>query len=47
MVPPLREQLQEYNLILEEKHCCSITQDRVIDENLKRQIKNRTNFEYL
>ena len=31
------------SLTLEEKYCCSyITQDKVINDNLKRQIKNRT-----
>ena len=44
MVAPLREQLQGY---LQEfntggKILAVITQDRVIDDNLKRQIKNRT-----
>ena len=43
---PCREQLQELSLYrsftLEEKHCCSYYSNRVIDEHLKRQIKNRT-----
>ena len=30
------------SLTLEEKHCCSLYSDRVIDNNLKRQLKNRT-----
>ena len=31
------------SLSLEEKYCCSYyTQDRVTDDNLKKQIKNRT-----
>ena len=44
MVAPLREQLQEYqrSLTLEENIVTVITQDRVIDDNLKRQIKNQT-----
>ena len=44
MVAPLREQLQEYHrsLTLEENIVAVITQDRVIDDNLKRQIKNQT-----
>ena len=45
---PLREQLQEYHyytgasLALEENIVAVITQERVIDDNLKMQIKNRT-----
>ena len=39
MVAPFREQLQELNT--GEKNTV-ITQDRVIDDNLKTQIKNRT-----
>ena len=50
MVASLREQLQEYHyyhyscrsLTLEENIVAVITQDKVIDDNLKRQIKNRT-----
>ena len=47
MVSPLREQLQEYyytgaSFTLEENIIAVVTQDRVIDDNLKRQIKNRT-----
>ena len=46
MVALLREQLQELSLhrsfTLEEKIVTVIAQDRVINENLKRQIKNRT-----
>ena len=46
MVAPLREQLQEYHytgaLTLEENIVAIITQDSVIDNNLKRQIKNQT-----
>ena len=42
----LQEQLQELSLYgsitLEKKYCCVITQDRVIDDKLKRQIKNQT-----
>ena len=41
-----REKLQELslnrNFTLEEKIVAVITQDRVIDDNLKRQIKNRS-----
>ena len=43
-----REQLQEYRysyrscLTLEENVVAVITQDRVIGDNLKRQIKNQT-----
>ena len=39
MVAPLREQLQEYHdrsLTLEENINAVITQDRVVDDNLKR-----------
>ena len=45
MVAPLREQLQEYHypsLTLEGNIVTFITQDRVIDDNLKRQFKNKT-----
>ena len=48
MMAPLREQLQEYHyytgasLALEENIVAVITQERVIDDNLKMQIKNRT-----
>ena len=45
MVAPLWEQLQEYHyrsLTLEEYIVAVITQDRMIDDNLKRQIKNKT-----
>ena len=45
MVAPLREHLQEYHYTaetLEENIVAVITQDRVIDDNLKRQIKNET-----
>ena len=48
MVAPLTEQLQEYHyytgasLALEENIFAVITQERVIDDNLKMQIKNRT-----
>ena len=45
MVAPLREQVQLYyyrSLTLEENIVAVITQDRVIDDNLKRQIKNQT-----
>ena len=47
MVVPLREQLKEYHytgvwLTLEENIVVVITQDRVTDDNLKRQIKNQT-----
>ena len=30
------------SLMLDKKHCCSITQDRTLDDNLKTQIKNLT-----
>ena len=49
MVAPLQEQLHEYHdigLTLKKNIIVVITRDRVIDENLKRQIKNRT-FVYL
>ena len=46
MVAPPREQLQEYDynqrLTLEENIVAVITQDRMIDDNLKKQIKNQT-----
>ena len=45
MVAPLREQLHEHHyrsLTLEENIAAVITQDRVIDNSLKRQIKNQT-----
>ena len=46
MVAPLREQLQKYHYTEASQRrkniVAIITQDRVIDENLKRQIKNRT-----
>ena len=46
MMAPLREQLQEYHhnrrLTLEENIDAIITQDNVMDDNLKRQIKNQT-----
>ena len=45
MVAPLREQLQEYHyrsLTLEENIVTVITQDRVLDYNLNKQIKNQT-----
>ena len=46
MVAPLREQLQELSLYRashwRKNIVAVITQDRVIDDNLKRQIKNRT-----
>ena len=45
MVAPLWEQLQEYHyrsLTLKENIVASITQDRVIVGNLKRQFKNQT-----
>ena len=47
MVAPLREQLKEYHytgawLTLEENIGAVITQDRVTDDNLKKQIKNQT-----
>ena len=45
MVAPLPEQLQEYHyrsLTLEENVVAVITQDRMIDDNLERQIKNQT-----
>ena len=46
MVAPLREKFQEYHynrrLALEENIVAVITQDRVIDDNFKRQIKNQT-----
>ena len=44
MVAPLREHPQEYHywsLTLEGNIVAVITQDRVIDDNLKRQIKNK------
>ena len=45
MATPLREQLQELSpyrsFTLEENIVAVITQDRVIDDDLKRQIKNR------
>ena len=46
MVAPLREQLKKYHytgaLTLEKNIIAVITQDRVIDYNLERQIKNQT-----
>ena len=46
IVAPLREQRQEYHynqrLTLEGNIVAVITQDRVIDDNLKMQIKNQT-----
>ena len=46
MVAPLREQLHKYHytgaLTLEKNVIVVITQDGVIDDNLERQIKNRT-----
>ena len=46
MVAPLREKLQKNNysgvLTLEKNIIAVITQDRVIDDNLERKIKNRT-----
>ena len=45
MVAPLREHFQEYHytaVTLEENIVAVITQGRVIDDNLKRQIKNET-----
>ena len=45
MVAPLREHLHEYHywsLPLEENIVAVITQDWVIDDNLKSQIKNKT-----
>ena len=46
MVAPLREQLPGVSLYrsltLEENIVAVITQDRVIDNSLKRQIKNQT-----
>ena len=53
MAVPLREQLQENHysyhrsLILEENIVAVITQDNVIDDDLKRQIKNKTLRTYL
>ena len=49
MVAPLQEHLHEYHdigLTLKKNIIVVITRYRVIDENLKRQIKNRT-FVYL
>ena len=49
MVASLQEHLHEYHYIgltLKKNIIAVITRDRVIDENLKRQIKNRT-FVYL
>ena len=46
MIAPLREQLQEYHYTgaqhWRKKIAAVITQDRMIDDNLKRQIKNQT-----
>ena len=45
MVAPLREQVQVYHyrsITLEGNIVAVITQVRVIDDNLKRQIKNQT-----
>ena len=47
MITPLREQLQELSLYTgtsywKENIVTAITQNRVIDDNLKRQFKNRT-----
>ena len=53
MAAPLREQLQENHcsyhrsLILEENIVAVITQGNVIDDDLKRQIKNKTLRTYL
>ena len=50
MFAPLREQPQEYHsnrrLTLEENIVAVITQDRLIDDNLKRKIKNQTLYTY-
>ena len=45
MVSPQKEQFQEYHYTERntgEKYCCSYYSDRVIDDNLERQIKNQT-----
>ena len=46
MVAPLQEQLHKYHytgaLTLEKNIIAVVTQDRVIDANFERQIKNRT-----
>ena len=46
MVTPLRDRLQEYHyyqsLTLEENIVAVITQDRLIDNNLKKKIKTQT-----
>ena len=46
MIASLREQLHKYHytgvFTLEKNIIAIITQDRVIDDNLKRQIKNQT-----
>ena len=46
MVAPLREQLQKYHYTgashWRKNTVAAITQDRVIDDNLKKQIKSRT-----
>ena len=46
MVAPLREQLQNYHYTgashWRKNTAAAITEDRVIDDNLKKQIKNRT-----
>ena len=47
MVASLREQLQEYHcsyrsLTLEENIVAVVIQDKAIDDNFKRQTKNRT-----
>ena len=47
MVSPLREQLQELSLCRSFRRksiVAVITQDEVIDDNLKKQIKHRTLF---
>ena len=47
VVAPRREQLQEYyyrSLTREENIVAVITQDRVIDGNLKSQVKGNTQF---
>ena len=46
MVVPLREKLPGislyWSLTMEEKIVVVITQDRVVDDNLKKQIQNQT-----
>ena len=50
MAAPLREQLQKYHytgaLTLEKNIIVVITQDRVINDNLERQIKNCVLVDY-